>query len=188
MGGALGGFMRQIYLDPKGQSIVMDNLAEPALRPGTLLPGTDATRDLQVLVRANADGVKPSEDSAGHIEARLHDAIALQCLAIHQLPTSSAGQVVLGHLKIALSAADSFVTDNKGHCVEDALEEFRLALDLSPGQRQLPRPGRDHPPGLLAVITKAQRAETRPVIERAIRLNKDEKALKEQWQVVSESP
>jgi len=171
----------------------------PRAKPATITGGGDAerlfraasdlsagaTEDLQVLVKAKTEGQAISEVAARYVEARLRDAIDLQRLGLRQLPTSSAGHVALGHLLIGRCAAEALLTEGEVDCVQEAMPEFLLALELSPVSAATHAGVASILVAAWPAMNEAQRAGARPIIERAVKLSRGDQPLKKQWEGVS---
>jgi O-antigen ligase len=147
--------------------------------------GAGATQDLQVLIKADSEGRKSSQVAARYVETRLRDAIALQRAGLREQPTSSSAHVALGHLQISRCAAEALRTRGEVDCLEQGTPEFVLALELNP----LSATTHAHVAAILLAawpgMNDTQRSGARPIIERAVKLNSADPALKQQWAAVS---
>ncbi len=144
--------------------------------------GTVAAQDMQILSNARAEGQGPSDASVQYVQSRLRDAIVLQTLALRRNPTSPAGHVALGHLRAAHCAAEALLAGDHIDCIEVAMPEFRLALELSPVSASTQARVAEFLLASWPVMTEIQRAHARPMLERAVQVNRNDKALHLQWE------
>ncbi|HEV8701443.1 MAG TPA: O-antigen ligase family protein [Candidatus Polarisedimenticolia bacterium] len=178
--GALASFTDPHSERPGGaEAVTSGGNAERMFRAASNL-GAGATQDLQVLIRAKSEGQKTSEVAARYIEARLRNAIDLQRLGLRQLPTSSGGHVALGHLQLSRCAAEALLSQAEVDCVQQAMPEFLRGLELNPV-------GATTHAGVASILlaawpamNQAQRANARPVIERAVTMNRGNRELRQQ--------
>lgn len=145
-----------------------------------------ATRDLQVLFRAQESGVVPSAAAAAYVESRLDAAIRLQAAGLRHMPTSSRGHLEMGRFKAARCAAAALGGLIQPDCVAVAMPEFGAALRLNPMSAATHAGVARFLLANWPVLGALQRDEAAPIVERAAAFNREDRDLQRAWMSIRE--
>ena len=146
--------------------------------------GVGALRDLHTLIQTQKDAGPVSQTAASYLEHRLAEAARLQAAALRHLPTSAAGHLTLGRLRVGECAAAALGSGETGDCAGAALPELRLALELGPMSARTHAHVAQFLMAAWPVLDEAQRSESEPIIERAARMNRADTELRQKWALI----